>query len=229
MTTWVLLHGFTGDPRTFDAIRTRLDGRVIIPMLPGHGPRPDPVDAWGTEVSKLAAWLEREGVRGAHLVGYSFGGRLGWSLAERDDLFSRATLIGAHPGLSGARERDARRARDAAWATRLERDGIDAFVAAWEALPIFESQRALPEETLAAQRAIRRSHTARGLADALRHLGLARMPPTEPRVPVELVVGERDARHLELARSLEHPLHEIPGVGHNVLLEAPHMLARVLA
>lgn len=229
MKTWVLLHGFTGDPRAFEQLRAKLGGRVLAPMLPGHGPRPTPVDGWSAEISKLAAWLEREGVSGAHLVGYSFGGRLGWSLAERDDLFSRATLIGAHPGLSGAGERDDRRAGDALFIERLERDGLDAFVAAWGALPLFASQRALPEETLAAQRAIRRSHTARGLADALRHLGLAEMPASRPRVPVELVVGERDGRHLEIARGLDRPLHVIPGVGHNVLIEAPRALGEVLA
>jgi len=228
--TTVLLHGFTGDPLGFDELAAHLDGRVLRPRLPGHGPSPAAVRPWPLEVAGLAAWLEAEGVRDAHLVGYSFGGRLGWHLLHRDDLFSRATLIGAHPGLADADARAARRASARAWIERLERDGLDAFVDAWEALPMWSTQWDLPPAKLAAQRAIRRSHTARGLADALRHLGLAEMPDAPaPRVPVQLVVGALDARHRAIAEALAHPLTVVPGVGHNVVLEAPGALARILA
>lgn len=226
--TWVLLHGFTGDPRVFDALARGLDGRVIAPRLPGHGPRPSTVGTWDEEVARLAGWLETEGVTGAHLVGYSMGGRLGWSLLDRDDLFQRATLIGAHPGLDDA-ERANRRAADRRFIDRLEEDGLEAFVDAWEALAMFASQRSLPPETVAEQRAIRRSHTARGLASALRWLGLAEMPRApEPRIPVELVAGGLDSKHVEVARSLGRPLRIVPGVGHNVVLEAPAALAEAL-
>ena len=222
--TWVLLHGFTGAPRAFDTIGTGLAGRVLAPTLPGHGPRPGAVGSFREEVERLGAWLGEEGVRDAHLVGYSFGGRLGWHLLERDDLFRRATLIGAHPGLP-APERAARREADGRWIERLEREGLEAFVAAWERAPIFASQARLPAERLAAQRAIRLSHTAAGLASALDRLGLGRMPePPSPRVPVDLVVGGLDARHLEIARGLPHPRTVAPDVGHNVLLEDPSWL-----
>jgi len=222
--TFVLLHGFTGAPRVFAPLSAGLEGRVIAPSLPGHGPRPAEVGSWGEEVERLGAWLEGEGVRGAHLVGYSFGGRLGWSLLERDDLFARATLVGARPGLPEA-ARGRRRAADERWIELLEGAGVEAFVDAWEALPLWESQRALPAEVRCLQRAIRLSHEARGLAGALCRLGLGRMPRApRPRVPVELVVGGLDRAHLELARSLGHPLHVVPGIGHNVLLEAPAAL-----
>lgn len=227
--TTVLLHGFTGDPRVFDALAARLEGRVVRPRLPGHGPAPEPVRPWLVEVAGLAAWLEAEGVRDAHLVGYSLGGRLGWHLLHRDDLFRRATLIGAHPGLPDADARAARREADRAWIEQLESDGLDPFVDAWESLDLWSSQRDLPPAELAAQRAIRRSHTAAGLAGALRHLGLGQMPPAPPpRVPVQLVVGDLDARHRAIAESLPHPTTVVPGVGHNVVLEAPGALAERL-
>ncbi len=225
----VLLHGFTGSPDVFDALAAELDGRVIRPLLPGHGPAPAPVRSWSEEVGALAEWLEREGVEGAHLVGYSFGGRLAWHLLDHDDLFARATLIGAHPGLEDAAERDARRRADRRWIELLEAQGLDAFVDAWEALPLFSSQRALPELVRARQRAVRSSHTAAGLAGALRQLGLAEMPRRPiPRLPVQLVVGALDTRHRRIAEALELPLSILDGVGHNAVLEAPGRLGKLL-
>lgn len=226
--TTILLHGFTGAPASWDAVAPR-GARVLRPWLPGHGPSPRPVLDFAAEIGALAEWLEREGVEGAHLVGYSMGGRLGWHLLDRDDLIARATLIGAHPGGLDREERAARRASDLAWAERLERDGLEAFLEAWEALPMWSTQRRLADEVREAQRRIRRANTARGLADALRRLGLAEMPARpRPRVPVRLVVGEHDAAHRALADRLDAPVSIVPDAGHNVVLEAPAALAEIL-
>lgn len=226
--TWVLLHGFSGAPASWDDVAARLPGRVLRPVLPGHGPRPRPLTDWATELAALETWLDAEAVRDAHLVGYSMGGRLGWHLLHRDDCFARASLIGAHPGLDAA-ERPARREADARWVAVLEREGIDAFTTAWEALPLWASQKRLALHVLDRQRALRRTHTAAGLASALRVLGLAEMPPRPaPRVPVRLVVGGLDDRHRAIAEGLDHPLTVVPGAGHNVVLEAPDALLREL-
>lgn len=225
----VLLHGFTGAPESWDAIAERLEGRVVRPLLPGHGPRPQSVEAWASEIETLAAWLEREGVREAHLVGYSLGGRLASHLLDRDDLFSRATLIGAHPGLPTDEARAARRRADEAWIERLVRDGLQPFLEAWEALPMWDSQRRVDADALDRQRAVRRTHTADGLADVLRHLGLGSMPtPPASRVPVTRVVGALDAPHRALAEGTGDPVVLVEGAGHNVVLEAPRALAEFL-
>lgn len=229
MSTWVLLHGFTGAPSSWDTVAARLPGRVLTPTLPGHGARPHPLGDWTGEIARLARWLEDEGVRGAHLVGYSMGGRLGWHLLERDDLFAEATLIGAHPGLADEAARAARRAADARWVRLLERDGLDAFLAAWEAQPLWDTQRRLPAHVLERQRASRHAHTARGLAEALAVLGLAEMPARPAaRVPVRLVVGALDGKHRAIAVTLDAPLAIVAGAGHNVVLEAPDALVSEL-
>lgn len=227
--TTVLLHGFTGDPHVFDHLASRIQGRIVRPLLPGHGPRPASVETWDREVERLGEWLYDEGVRDAHLVGYSLGGRLGWHLAARDDLFARCTLIGAHPGLDTDADRRARRGSDQAWIDRLAHEGVPGFVAAWESLAFWNTQVNLPSAILDAQRSIRHSHTAQGLADALRRLGLAEMPARPaPRIPVHLVVGALDAKHVRLASKLPHPLTRVPAVGHNVVLEAPDALTELL-
>jgi len=229
--TWVLLHGFTGSPAVFDGLVGQLEGRVLRPLLPGHGPSPASVQSWAAEVQRLADALDREGVRGAELIGYSFGGRLGRHLLDRDDLFARATLIGAHPGLETEAETEARRVSDAQWIHRLETDGLAGFIEAWESMPFFKSQQKLSTSTLARQRAIRSSNTAEGLADALLKLGLAEMPlrtHTPPKVSVRQVVGELDQRHRDLAEKLDLPLSVVRGCGHNVVLEAPDALLELL-
>ncbi len=235
---FVLLHGFTGSPASFDRLVAELEteSRVIRPMLSGHGREPSWAPSWDAEVARLDALLEAERVERAHLVGYSLGGRLGWGLLTRaPGRFARATLIGAHPGLRTDEERATRRAQDARWAAQLEGEGLEPFLAAWAALPLWASQAALAAEVRAEQEAIRRQHRADGLAHALRTLGLAEMPAAEPvERPVTLVVGELDAAHRAhssafAARLPSARLEVVAGSGHNVLLERPEAVARIVS
>lgn len=215
--TYVLLHGFTGGPESFEHLGLR---DAIAPRLAGHGPSPVLARSWDEEIDRLIAILD---VRGAHLVGYSFGGRLAYSLLARaPHLFSRATLIGAHPGLRDPRARDDRRRADRRWIELLLREGLEAFVRAWEALPMWSTQTPAQIE---AQRALRRSHSAHGLANALAVLGLAEMPCVDPsaiRVPVRLVSGAHDPSFVP---SRAFPQIVVPDAGHNVLIERPEALA----
>ncbi|MEJ7732454.1 MAG: hypothetical protein WKG00_25020 [Polyangiaceae bacterium] len=143
-------------------------------------------------------------------------------------------LVGAHPGLRGSAERAARAAEDDARAVELVDAGLPAFLAAWEQLPLFATQRALPEAVRSAQRAARLAHQARALAESLRVLGLGRMPPrwdalASARARVCLVVGARDDRFLALATQVAAETGaatcRVAGAGHNVALEAPALLA----
>lgn len=235
--TFVLLHGFTGAPASWDPLVARLppNARVARPALSGHGPARSP--SWSAEVDRLLALLDAESMRGAHLVGYSMGGRVAWGLLAADPTrFCAATLIGAHPGLSDPAARRRRHEEDARRAEQLEREGLDAFLDAWASLPMWASQRALDADTLAAQDRVRRAHTADGLAHALRVLGLAQMPALDPRslrVPITLVTGALDAKHRALADALVRrapnlEARSVEGCGHNVLLERPDALARLL-
>ncbi|HEY8429143.1 MAG TPA: alpha/beta fold hydrolase [Sandaracinaceae bacterium] len=212
------LHGFAGAPASLDpALPPGV--RVVAPTIAGHGRYPVSARSWDEEVERLLGLLDEAGAPRAHLLGYSLGGRLGWSLLARaPERFASAVLVGAHPGLRTDEERRARAEADTRWIALLEERGLEAFVAAWEAQPIFATQTEAQRE---AQRAVRLSHTAGGLASALRVLGLAAMPPVDPanvRVPVTVLVGELDqsssAAALPWAR-------RVPGAGHNLLVERP--------
>lgn len=237
----MLLHGFTGDPGAWDGVVACLPaGRAVArEVLLGHGPGGGPdAPSWDAEVARLAGRIAPRGP--VHLVGYSLGARVALGVAvARPDLVARLTLVGARPGLTDAAARAERVAEDEGWARLLEAEGIAAFVARWEALPLFASQARLPTAARAAVRARRLARDPGGLARALRVLGLGRMPDLRPRLaevscPVDVVRGADDVRFAAPSAALRAGLpratgHVAPGVGHDVPLEAPAALAALLA
>jgi 2-succinyl-6-hydroxy-2,4-cyclohexadiene-1-carboxylate synthase len=241
----VLLHGFTGSPASFDELAARLAARrpglaVLRPALLGHGAAADGrASRFEQEVDRLARSVSAARMSGAHLCGYSLGARLALGLLARHaHLFGGATLIGVHPGLAEARERALRVGSDERWCERLEARGVSAFIDAWEAQPLFATQQRLTSRRAEQQRRVRAGHRAQGLARSLRVLGLGQMPDYRGvlrmlALPVQLVVGALDAKFGALARGLvarapHVRLEVVPGVGHNVLLEAPAHLEGVL-
>lgn len=234
----VCLHGFTGAPESWDAVAAALPETVEVecPRILGH----DPADtiASGTfeeEVDRLAGVVREHG-GAVHLAGYSQGGRLAVGLlARHPKLFASATLIGASPGLESEDERRRRRETDERLARLLEEEGLERFLEHWQALPLFATQRELPEAALEAQRRQRLRHRPEALARALRVLGTGGMPCywgelARIRVPVHLMVGERDEKFRRIARRMAALLprgtvEAVASAGHNLLLEAPGRVA----
>jgi pimeloyl-ACP methyl ester carboxylesterase len=84
---FVLLHGFTDTPRTWELVRPRLEAahRVLTPTLPGHlggPPLPGEPDAQ-TLPDAVEQAMDEAGIELAHLVGNSLGGYVALQLAER--------------------------------------------------------------------------------------------------------------------------------------------------
>jgi 2-succinyl-6-hydroxy-2,4-cyclohexadiene-1-carboxylate synthase len=220
--TTVFLHGFTGDPTSWDEVRGRVGGLAL--PLAGHAPGLLAPTRWDAEIARLArAVAPRAPVR---LVGYSMGARVALGLvAARPDLVERAILVGVHPGLADPARRAARAAEDAAW-MRLLDGGIAPFVSAWEARPIFASQS---PELRARERARRLRHDPRGLQIALAALGLAAMPPHSLAAmsrPLLVVAGAADEKFHALANGAR--LRLVEDAGHNVVLERPAALAALI-
>jgi len=234
------LHGFLGAPGQWAEVLARTgDPLDACPRLLGHGRAPWMPPGGFTEVvdAFAARALADEPVT---LVGYSLGARVALSLALRHPArVARLVLVGVAYGIDDPRDRGARARADEALAASLDRDGVAAFVRAWESLPLFETQRALPAAVSAAQRAWRTEHTARGLAWSLRALGLGQQTPcreafARSTLPVTLITGGRDEKFTAIARELvrlrsgvEHVV--VKGAGHNVALEDPDAVARAVA
>lgn len=235
---WVLVHGFTGSARSWDAVAAQLGTQrpVVALHLPGHHPALPVAPSFAANVACVAALLDVAGIRTLHLVGYSLGARMGLGLlAKLGARIHSTTLIGVNPGLRSAAERTARRRRDRTWVRLLRDADVATFVAAWEAQPLFASQRRLPAEALARQRAIRLSHDAEALARCLETMGLAAMPDAWPvlvrsRSPVHVIAGDADAKFVQLGEQITAEAPDvrrsiIAGSGHNVPLEQPAQLA----
>ncbi|MGN6182595.1 MAG: alpha/beta fold hydrolase [Thermoanaerobaculia bacterium] len=149
------------------------------------------------------------------LLGYSMGGRLALQLLERQR-FEKAIIVSA--GLNAPD--DARRIRDEEWAQRFEHDEWSSLMRDWNAQPVFGGHALSRDE---------RDYDRRELARQLREWSPAVLPPPNLEsieTPVLWIVGERDAKYVEIARRavarLPHAeLWICPDAGHRVPWEQP--------
>ena len=241
----MLLHGFTGSIRSWDAVREHLGASctVIVADLPGHGRSPSPPDVAEYTVrnaARLAAQaLDDAGIARAAVMGYSMGARTALRLAlDHPDICAGLVLESASPGFATEAERVGRRAEDEARAARIERDGVRAFVREWEQLPLWQSQSQLDPETIAKQREIRLSQSAVGLASSLRGAGAGNEPSVLDElpnlaVPVLLLAGALDTLYVAHARAMaarirSATVHIEPEAGHALHLERPLKVASLV-
>ncbi|MBW2269624.1 MAG: 2-succinyl-6-hydroxy-2,4-cyclohexadiene-1-carboxylate synthase [Deltaproteobacteria bacterium] len=235
----LVLHGFTGSSESMAGVAAGLSGRhrVLRLDLLGHGESAAPREpaAYSMErcVAQISAALDARAIERAHVIGYSMGGRAALALAAwRPERVRSALLVGASAGLADPKAREARVRDDEALAQRIESEGLERFVDAWMALPLFESQRRLGAEALAAARAQRLRNRPHGLANSLRGMGSGAQPPLHPLLaqlltPVALVHGEQDTKFAEIAHGLAAALPRgravaVANAGHACHLEAPH-------
>lgn len=248
----LLLHGFTGEISNWAALADRLavpeggsDGWESIAVdLPGHGcsDAPDDPARYGFEQlsSDLVALLDRLAVQRTHVLGYSMGGRVALGLTvTHPERVASLVLESASPGLRDPAERAARARADSALADSVERDGVEAFVARWEALPLFASQTRLPAVIRALLQAQRLRNRPLGLANSLRGLGTGVQRSFWDRlsditVATLLITGADDEKFCETARAMTVAMPRarhvvVADAGHAVHLEQPARFARLIA
>ncbi|MBO6575358.1 MAG: alpha/beta fold hydrolase [Rhodothermales bacterium] len=231
------LHGFMGTGADWNPVREALGVDVAFfgPDLPGHGSSTGLPDACYT-LEGVVDWLAPD----SHtlVVGYSMGGRI----ALHAQAAAGVVAISAHPGLPEG-ERGARLALDVERATAMRAD-FPAFLSSWLEQPLFASLSPGQREDLIAQR--RRQDPAE-LAKALVGFSTGRQrdlrqsrSQTAPSGgnlsadqgtgsgrPVLAVAGERDKRYVRLAQETA-PSIIIPDAGHNLLVEAPQLVAEAI-
>lgn len=240
----LLLHGFSGSAATWTPHLEVWQGFTAIAVeLLGHGASDCPADQRRYRMERclddLVALLDRlpaSGGRRVAVLGYSMGGRVALRLALRapERLWALA-LESASPGIEDASERAARARSDADLADDIERDGLEAFVERWQALPLFASQARLPVAVRDELRRQRLQNDPRGLAGSLRGLGTGQQEPVldrmdEIRIPVLLLTGDLDDKYCALARRMAAALpcaraEVVPDAGHAVHLERPQAFA----
>lgn len=237
----VLLHGFGGTRRTWEGVIQALDDRSSAaerrrPLaldLPGHGANADaqrPITFAGCVRYVLAQSPER-----FVLCGYSLGGRVALHVAlTAPERVARLVLVSSTAGIEDPAERARRAARDRGLAARLERDGIEDFLASWRAQPLFARDPPAVDELASADY---RRTPPDALAAVLRGIGTGEMQPLWERLPelsmpVTVLVGERDAKFARIGRRMAElvpngRLTFVPG-GHRLPLESPQALVQAL-
>ncbi len=232
----VALHGFTLTGAQF-ASTANAPLRVHAPDLPGHGATSvtpvtidRAVDAVGRYLSTFPTAVP--------LVGYSQGGRIALLTAlAYPQLVDRLVLISTSPGISDPVARAERQAKDRVLADRIETIGLSAFLDAWLAAPITGTTH-IDKRSRIADRKVREENTATGLAAALRGMGQGVQPyvgdrPADLEMPLLTISGGTDNKYqrfgIDMADTAPRGRHvTIAGVGHNVVLEAPDEVRRLV-
>jgi 2-succinyl-6-hydroxy-2,4-cyclohexadiene-1-carboxylate synthase len=236
--TLVLLHGFSHTGASWGPVIRALGERYssIAPDIRGHGSAAlrEPVDVEGV-TDDLLRMLSDDRFT---LVGYSMGGRIALHVAlALSGRVERLILIGASPGIADSLEREVREESDerlAAWIDGAS--SMEEVARRWERTPVLAGQ---PEVVRKRAHADRLRNTPGGLARALRGFGTGALPSAwgrlgELTMPVVLVAGERDDKFTATAYRMAERLPNacvviVPGAGHAVHLEAPELVAQLIA
>lgn len=237
----LLFHGFTGSSAAWEPFLNIWQGFTAIAVdLPGHGASDSPADPARYRMERcvkdIVALMDRLGVERAAALGYSLGGRVALHLALGAPERLRALVLeSASPGIEDPAERADRRESDKALAAAIDKDGVEAFVSRWEALPLFASQARLSVTVREELRRQRLASDAVGLANSLRGMGAGEQEPLwrrlgEINVPALVMAGELDKKYSALTHRTAAAMPDartevVGGAGHAIHLEQPDAFA----
>ncbi|NKE48445.1 alpha/beta fold hydrolase [Roseomonas frigidaquae] len=237
----ILLHGFASSLHTWEDVAALLEDRlrVIRLDLPGFGlTGPDPSGDYSDAraIRLIAALMDRLGVRQAHLLGSSMGGRIAWRFAAAESGRVAKLVLMAPDGFASPGQGYGTAARVPLLMRVLPYTLPDRLLRA-SLEPAYGDPSALTTERFARYRDML-------LAPGVRQAILDRMaghmlPPPEPllasiQAPVLLLWGERDAmvpasHAADYQRVLaDSRLVVLPGLGHVPMEEAPEAVAAAL-
>lgn len=228
----MLVHGFTQTRLCWgpEAAALAADHEVVRVDAPGHG-RSAEISAGLDAGGRLIADQGGE----ATYLGYSMGARFCLHLALSNPKLVRGlVLIGGTAGIEDPSERAARRDQDARTAAQINEQGLQAFLDAWLAQPLFAG---LPQER--AFRTERLENTTDGLTSSLKQAGTGVQDPSWHQLhrlamPVLVMAGADDAKFAALAERMvaeigaNATLGLVAGAGHAAHLEQPHRFLALL-
>ena len=159
--------------------------------------------------------------------------------------FSALVLESAGLGPVDDAAREVLHERNFAWAARVRGEGVSAFMDWWAGLPLFESQRILPDEQRERLRAGRLANDTESLALSFERAGAHAMPSqgesiralcelAAKGIPVSYLAGELDAKYCKVASTLQSESQGaisccvVPAAGHSIHLERPEAFGAIL-
>ncbi len=243
--TLVFLHGFLGSHCDFIHLATELNQSKLKPHncllldLPGHGKSlglPDRAYTLQGAAEAMLHTLDLCNIDRPILYGYSMGGRLALYLALRwPDRFSSAFLESTSPGLATATEQSDRREQDKRLAQSIQAD-FPKFLNTWYEADLFKSLQTHPIFPNLLDR--RHQNDPKELARSLLNMGTGFQPSLWPelpqaKIPLHLIVGTADPKFCAINQKIQQlcptaQLHQIPNIGHNLHVEAPNAIVKII-
>lgn len=241
----VLLHGFMQSGKTWESVARKLAEQyyVVAPDLIGHGKTTlsDPEEPLAYS---LPMYVDQVEVvinllcvnTPVAMIGYSMGGRIASIFATSyPEVVSALVLESAGLGPASGPERIERTERNMATVEKLNTMLFPDFVDWWANLPLFESQKDLPEIDQARVYNERLNNDPEALAMSTEFAGAHRMANQRLSLcstnqPVLYLAGARDVTYTGVAQSLQEKaeafgatehvfIQNVPNVGHNIHLE----------
>lgn len=229
----MLLHGFLQSHKSMLAMAKHLSDlrNIILVDLPGFGASKSVGHDYNMKdvTYGLKDILVQLDIERVDVLGYSMGGRtaLAFSL-EHKACVSALYLESASPGLEDKDQRNERYIIDIKRHDSMISD-YPSFIKEWEDLPLFKSQKALDPVAFKRQSEERLSQDAHEAADSLLKYGTSVQPSywsrlTELDFPVYIIVGEKDQKFVDIARSMSERMKGatliiVESCGHNIHLE----------
>src|SRR5690625_881197 len=203
----ILFHGFTGSSNSWSSFISKWDRdfTIVTVDLPGHGKTkmktPYTIESCCADLKILFQSL---GLESIHLAGYSMGGRIALSFAMYyPEMIDTLILESCTAGIDNENERQQRIQSDEQWIREIETKRVAHFVHRWENIPLFDTQKRLPQEVQQTIRHERLSQSKEGLVESLRYMGTGKMPSwwnnlSEFNKPVLLITGQLDRKFVML-------------------------------
>lgn len=240
--TWLFMHGFMGSMAEYKQVKP--EGTRIYLNLLGFGPNAQVVQPaqrfrWYAQVNDLNELLNQLEIENVNLVGYSMGARLALAYATMfPNRIDNLILEGGTAGLATQSLRQMRIIADNKKAALVVTLGMENFIAEWEKLPLFSSQRQLPIEKQKFMHEQRISQSAKNVANSLYYFGTGAMPSfweqlTMIHVPVTLITGMDDQKFTMINQKMNQRLpqatwHQVANAGHNVHFEQTALVMDIL-
>ncbi|MGV3463929.1 MAG: 2-succinyl-6-hydroxy-2,4-cyclohexadiene-1-carboxylate synthase [Heyndrickxia sp.] len=241
----VLLHGFTGDASTWSFLVDFLKDhyKIVLVDILGHGRTESPKTPSRYTIERIAddlkEILDNLALKGANILGYSMGGRLALTFAQKfPNRTKRLILESASPGLVNEKDRVARRKQDKILAEKIMEEGVESFVDYWTNVPLFATQKSLDSSIQKSIRLQRLSNDPVGLANSLLGMGTGSQPSwwsalKDLPMPILLITGALDHKFCNIAEEMKNRMPHaewvtIPSVGHAIHVESPKKFGTIV-
>jgi 2-succinyl-6-hydroxy-2,4-cyclohexadiene-1-carboxylate synthase len=168
------------------------------------------------------------------------GGRLALTFAVNyPEKVRKLILESASPGLRTEAERHERRVQDNKLSEKIRQEGIKNFIDYWENIPLFQSQKSLPEKIRTRIRSQRLANSIDGLANSLNGMGTGVQPSwwdelAHLEMPVLLITGNLDQKFCRIAEEMSKILPNVKwktaeDAGHAIHVEKPELFGTIVS